>query len=84
MRSREGISSMKTRALLIAAASLLLGSSAASATETITYTYDARGRLVRVVHTGTVNNNVQACYKLDKADNRTNVKVDVGSLPACP
>ena len=32
-------------------------SSAALATETITYTYDARGRLVKVVRTGTVNNN---------------------------
>jgi YD repeat-containing protein len=62
----------------------LLGSSAAMATETITYTYDARGRLVKVVHTGTVNNNNQACYKYDKADNRTNVQVNVGSLPACP
>lgn len=62
----------------------LLGSSAAFATETITYTYDARGRLVKVVHTGTVNNNNQACYKYDKADNRSNVQVNVGSLPACP
>ena len=62
----------------------LLGSSAALATETITYTYDARGRLVKVVHTGTVNNNNQACYKYDKADNRSNVQVNVGSLPACP
>lgn len=59
-------------------------SSAALATETITYTYDARGRLVKVVHTGTVNNNNQACYKYDKADNRSNVQVNVGSLPACP
>lgn len=59
-------------------------SSAAMATETITYAYDARGRLVQVVHTGTVNNNNQACYKYDKTDNRTNVQVTVGSLPACP
>jgi YD repeat-containing protein len=59
-------------------------SSAAHATETITYTYDARGRLVKVVHTGTVNNNNQACYKYDKADNRTNVQTNVNSLPACP
>lgn len=62
----------------------LVYSSAAWATETITYTYDARGRVIRVVHTGTVNNNNQACYKYDKADNRSNVKVTVGSLPACP
>jgi len=62
----------------------LLGAVSAAASETITYTYDARGRLVKVVHTGTVNNNNQACYKYDKADNRTNVQVNVGSLPACP
>lgn len=62
----------------------LLCASAASATETITYTYDARGRLIKVVHTGTVNNNNQACYKYDKADNRTNVTATINSLPACP
>jgi len=62
----------------------LLGSVPALATETIAYTYDARGRLVKVVHTGTVNNNNQVCYKYDKADNRANVQVNVGSLPACP
>lgn len=48
-------------------------SSAALATETTTYVYDARGRLVQVVHSGTVNNNVQTTYTHDKADNRTNV-----------
>ena len=58
--------------------------SSAHPAETITYTYDARGRLVKVVRTGTVNNNNQVCYKLDKAGNRTNVKATVNSLPACP
>lgn len=48
---------------------------AALASETITYTYDARGRLVKVERKGTVNNNVSADYKYDKADNRTNVNV---------
>jgi hypothetical protein len=48
---------------------------AAWASETITYTYDGRGRLVKVVRTGSVNNNVSAEYKYDKADNRTNVNV---------
>ncbi|MGN6849200.1 MAG: hypothetical protein ACTHJK_06960 [Sphingomicrobium sp.] len=54
---------------------VLLGLSAtvALATETITYTYDARGRLIKVVHSGTVNNNVVSNYSYDKADNRTNV-----------
>lgn len=47
----------------------------AAADETITYTYDARGRLIKVEHSGDVNNNLKAEYTLDKADNRTNVKV---------
>ena len=56
---------------------------AAYAAETITYTYDAKGRLVKVVHTGTVNNGVTVDYTLDKADNRTNVKA-TGSASAPP
>ena len=48
---------------------------AAMANETATYTYDARGRLVKVERTGTVNNGVKAEYKYDKGDNRTNVNV---------
>lgn len=49
------------------------------ATETITYTYDAGGRLVRVVKTGTVNNGVQVQYEIDKAGNR--VKVTTTGAP---
>ncbi len=56
----------------------LLLSTAADAAETITYTYDARGRLVKVERTGTVNNNVTTNYTIDKADNRTN-KTTTGS-----
>lgn len=64
------------RGLRIAAAVALAGlPAAAQASETITYTYDARGRLMKVEHSGTVNNNVKAEYTHDKADNRTNVKV---------
>jgi hypothetical protein len=47
----------------------------ASASETITYTYDAKGRLIKVERTGTVNNGVKAEYTHDKADNRKNLKV---------
>jgi YD repeat-containing protein len=74
------------RTTRFALAALALGfiGSTASAAETITYTYDARGRLIKVVHTGTVNNNNQVCYKLDKAGNRTNKKSTVNSLPVCP
>ncbi|HEV2816216.1 MAG TPA: hypothetical protein VGW40_03200 [Allosphingosinicella sp.] len=52
-----------------------LAAVAAWATETVTYTYDARGRLVRVVRGGSVNNNVTANYSYDRADNRTSVNV---------
>jgi hypothetical protein len=62
---------MRVRALLGVALAML--PIAAQATETVTYTYDAKGRLVQVVHTGTVNNNLTTTYSHDKADNRTNV-----------
>lgn len=53
---------------------LALGTAgAAAATETITYTYDAKGRLVKVERTGTVNNGVTTQYTHDHADNRSNV-----------
>ena len=55
-----------------------VAASAAIAAETIVYRYDARGRLVKVERSGTVNNNVVTNYTLDKADNRT-VKTTTGS-----
>lgn len=54
----------------ITAGLLATTSASAFAAETITYTYDARGRLVKVVRTGTVNNGVTTDYVIDKADNR--------------
>jgi YD repeat-containing protein len=45
---------------------------AASASETVNYTYDAKGRLIQVAHSGTVNNGVVTNYTYDRADNRTN------------
>ena len=62
----------------ISGLTLMLLSVAADAAETITYTYDARGRVIAVVRTGTVNNNVNRTYTIDKADNRTN-KTTTGS-----
>lgn len=50
---------------------ILLGATAYAA-ETITYTYDARGRLKQVSHSGTANNGVSTTYTHDKSDNRTN------------
>lgn len=60
--------------LLLAAAALGVAA-AAIAAETVTYRYDARGRLVKVERAGDVNNGVNAAYAYDKADNRTNRNV---------
>jgi hypothetical protein len=64
--------------LLVLAGTMLALGSAASGAETITYTYDARGRLVKVERSGTVNNGVVTSYGHDKANNRT-VKTTTGS-----
>lgn len=47
----------------------------AVAGETITHSYDVQGRVVKVQHAGTVNNNQQAQYAYDKAGNRISVIV---------
>jgi len=60
---------------VIAIAALTGIAAAALASETATYSYDARGRLVAVKHSGTANNNVQVNYAYDKAGNRTNKTV---------
>ena len=65
----------RTEKVLLASIIAALAGVAATASETINYTYDARGRLVQVKHSGSVNNNVTANYQYDKADNRTNVNV---------
>ena len=64
---------------------LIVFGAAAEAAETITYTYDARGRLKTVARTGTppVNNGVTTNYTYDKADNRT-VKTTTGSANPPP
>lgn len=61
------------RKLILAMLVGSLAASAALATETITYSYDARGRVKTVVRSGTVNNGQSTTYNHDKADNRTNV-----------
>jgi YD repeat-containing protein len=63
------------RIAAIALAAACLAGATAMASETVTYTYDARGRLVKVERSGTVNNGVKAEYVYDKGDNRTNVNV---------
>ena len=56
---------------LLTAAAAAFWPAAAGASETISYSYDARGRLKTVTHSGTVNNGKTTTYSLDKADNRT-------------
>lgn len=46
----------------------------ALATETVTYTYDAKGRLVKVERTGGTSDGAKTEYEHDKADNRKRVK----------
>ncbi len=46
-------------------------STAASATDTINYKYDTRGRVIEVIRTGAVNNGVTAVDVSDKAGSRT-------------
>lgn len=48
--------------------------SVASAAETVTYRYDAKGRLVKVTHSGTVNNGRVDTICHDDANNRTKLK----------
>lgn len=71
------------RVLYLGTAIALLAGNAAQATEVIAYKYDARGRLVEVNRTGTVNNNVVTTYTHDKADNRKNTTT-TGSPNAPP
>lgn len=68
----------------LAASALILAPIAANAAETLTYTYDAKGRLIKVVRTGTVNNNVQTTYTHDKANNRKNTTTTGSANPPPP
>jgi hypothetical protein len=68
------------RAALLAGAGLL-ALAPVHADETISYTYDARGRLKQVAHAGTINSGVTATYQLDPADNRSNLTVTGVTLP---
>lgn len=65
-------------------AAIFGAAAAALASETVTYTYDTRGRLVRAEHSGAVNNGVVANYTFDKADNRANVTTTGATSPPPP
>ncbi len=64
----------KQIAAIAISTAMLMTAGTAHASETIAYTYDAKGRVVQVVHSGTVNNGVTTQYNHDHADNRTKVK----------
>jgi len=70
---------MRKYEMILIAGAGLAGAAAALASETVTYSYDARGRLVGAAHTGSVNNGAVATYGYDKADNRT--LKNVGGAP---
>lgn len=73
---------LRAACLIVALSGAICTSPIAFANERITFAYDARGRLIKVVRTGTVNNNNQTCYVYDKAGNRINVKATVNGT--CP
>ena len=68
---------MRAKPLILAGLTLCLAAPAMAA-ETISYSYDARGRLVQVARTGTVNNGVTTTHQYDRADNRV-LKTTSGS-----
>ena len=69
---------------LLAATALVLCAGAASGSETVTFSYDQRGRLVQVDRSGSVNNGIAGGYSYDHGDNRTNVAVTGGGTVAHP
>lgn len=70
-----------TAGLVLAIAAVVALPAPAIAAETIAYSYDARGRLVKAERTGTVNEGVATEYRHDKADNRTRVVVTGSANP---
>jgi YD repeat-containing protein len=70
--------------LLAATAVACLIPAVSHAGETLTFSYDAKGRLVRVVHSGTINGGVQTTYSHDKADNRKNTTTTGSGNPPPP
>lgn len=65
---------------LIATGLALLTPVAAPASEKITYTYDAKGRLTQVQHAGGQTDGLTSSYQFDAADNRTASQV-TGARP---
>lgn len=63
------------RGLAISFATLvILTPISVNSAETITYTYDAKGRVIKIVRAGTINNGRIKQYTHDKANNRKTVR----------
>lgn len=62
--------------LLFTALMLTAASERAFAQETVTYEYDVKGRVTKVLRSGGPSNGVQTTYQYDPADNRSLVKVE--------
>jgi len=60
----------KEALLVVGMVGFVLAATSSRAGETISYTYDALGRLIRTQSTGTVNNNQVRTVCYDKAGNR--------------
>ncbi len=76
----------RSRRAALAAAALAVAApaAAAEASETVTYRYDALGRLVAAQHSGTVNNGRADSLCYDPAGNRTQYRSSgAGSLADC-
>lgn len=61
---------------------LLASATPAVSAETITYSYDALGRLVKAQNSGTVNNNQVRSFCYDKAGNRIQYVSNGTGVPA--
>ena len=67
--------------LVCAAVAVMLVTAPSIAQETVTYTYDALGRLITSSTSGGPNNGTQAGTSFDPASNRTNYTVTGGLVP---
>lgn len=69
------------RLLITTTFGLLPCAVSANAAEVVAYKYDARGRLVEVLHTGGPVDMLRTAYTYDGADNRVSVTATTGGSP---
>lgn len=67
------------RAKYLIALGLSVLPSVASADETITYSYDAKGRMTKVQHVGGRTSGLTSTYAFDAADNRKSSEITVAA-----